>query len=235
MEKTLHVFDMDDSLLETPTMADFVGVENGGYIDSSVYFPEYFTKVKSAFWDVLSKEVNFMRMHDYVVPINTATGKYFDEDSIKYFTDNKHKRMFEIKNGVLVISSFPGFHSDPNTIGAVKNDPVVKDYMNAENKMVLTGRDTGLRDVIFKRFEELGIEEPNYGLVTYKSGRLSIGQFKVQAICQSIKEFGWDTVHFYEDRKDWLESAMAAVAELFPGVTFYPHLITNVKDKRKIH
>ena len=78
MEKVIHIFDLDDSLLETPTFADFIGANHGENIDLTQYFPEYFAKVKSAFWDELSKEVKFIRMNDFVVPVNTATDKYFD-------------------------------------------------------------------------------------------------------------------------------------------------------------
>lgn len=235
MEKVIHIFDMDDTILETPTFADFVGAGHGENIDSTQFFPDYFAKIKSAFWDVLSKEVTFTRMNDFVVPVNTATGKYFDSNVIEYFSDRKFKRMFEEKHGILVLKPFPGFHSDPETIGKIINDPVYQEYVKAENKMILTGRDTKLYELILKRFNELGIEWPNYGLQTYSTGRLSIEQFKIQMICKSIQEHGWTIVHFYEDRKDWLQNAMTAVNSVFPTVTFHPHLVTNIKDKMKIH
>jgi len=235
MEKVIHIFDMDDTVLETPTFADFVGAKNGEFIDINKFYPDYFEKIKSTFTEILSVDVDFMRMHDFVVPINKENNKYFDGDLVSNFIDKKHKRMFENHKGVLVLRPFPGFHADPDTLGATINTPVYKDYINAENKMILTGRDDKLANLILQRFDELEIEHPNYGLKTFTPGRLSIEQFKIQTICKSIQEFGWTVVHFYEDRKDWLLNAMAAVTELFPGVTFHPHLITNVKDKMKIN
>jgi hypothetical protein len=235
MEKVIHIFDLDDSLLETPTFADFIGANHGENIDLTQYFPEYFAKVKSAFWDELSKEVKFIRMNDFVVPVNTATDKYFDANTLEYFSDKKYRRMFEEKHGVLVLKPFPNFHSNPETIGSIINTPVYKEYVKAENKMILTGRDNKLAELIIQRFNELGIEEPNYGLKTFSPGKLSIVQFKIQTICKSIQEHGWTVVHFYEDRKDWLQDAMTSVNSVFPAVTFHPHLITNIKDKMKLH
>lgn len=235
-KKIIHIFDLDDSLVETPKFADFVGVKNGEFVDINTYYPDYFEKIKSAFKDVLGVDVDFIRMHDFVVPINAENHKYFEEDAVEKLLSisKQYKRMFENHKGILVLKPFPGFHADPDTIGKTINIPVYKDYINAENKMILTGRDKDLAGLILQRFDELGMERPNYGLKTYESGRLSIEQFKIQTICKSIQEFEWEVVHFYEDRKDWLLNVMAAVTELFPGVTFHPHLITNVKEKMKI-
>lgn len=234
MAKEIHIFDMDDTILETPTFADFVGVKTGEYIDTSIFYPDYFQHVKEAFLDMLSVDVTFMRMYDFVVPISEKTKKAFDGTLISYFTVGKYKRMFENHKGILTLKSFPGFHADPNTLGNIINEPVIKDYRAAENKMILTGRDENLLELITNRFGELNIELPNYGIKTYKAGKLSIEQFKTKTILETIKEFGWEVVHFYEDRKDWLQSAMDTCAIHFPATKFYPHLITNIKEKMKI-
>lgn len=234
MEKVIHIFDMDDTVLVTPTFGSMVGAKNGEVVDINSFYSEYFISVKAAFWDVLSKEVTFVRMIDFIVPINTTNNKYFSSDLISYFTDKKYKRMFEDHKGVLVLKPIPDFHSNPLTIGKEVNEPVFQKYKEVENKMILTGRKEALAADIMQRFSELGIESPNYGLKTYNPGRLSIEQFKIATIMQSIAEFGWTVVHFYEDRKDWLLNAMTAVTTQFPSVTFYPHLITDVKDKLKI-
>ncbi len=236
MSKTIYIFDLDDSLFDTPTFADMSNVEHGNVINSDNKFNDYFMKIKAAFWDVLSKEVYFKRSGDFILPINQSNHQPFSEENIEYFIGNPGmSKMFISKDGIMALNSFPGFHKDPETLGLVINDHVFEDYENATNKMVLTGRNEELRERIMNIFKYLGIDYPNYGLHLYsqKSG-VNIEQFKIKTILQTIKEHGWDVVHFYEDRKDWLTAAEQAVSQLFPNVKFVSHLVTNIKHKRSL-
>lgn len=232
--KTIHIFDMDDTLFETPKFTDFVGVEGNGVIDHTKHFPDYFRKVKGAFLDKVSKEVYFIKQGDFVIPINKATGKPFSGDYIEYFTDKKFKRMFDVHDDTLIIKSFPGFHSSPETLGNIMNSDVIHDYKGASNKMIITGRDEELRPFILEIFKELKLDLPNYGLILYQRGPQSIKDFKTDVILKTIESNGWEEVHFYEDRSDWLYHAEGAVKEKFPNVRFVPHLITNIKEKMKM-
>lgn len=232
--KTIHIFDMDDTLFETPRFTDFVGVSGNGLIDDTKYFPDYFKKIRAAFLDKMSKEVYFVKQGDFVLPINKANDKPFAGDFIEYFEDKKYKRIFEVHNDVIIIKSFPGFHSNPDTLGTIMNSDVIKDYKKVNNKMIVTGRDENLRQNILNIFKELNLELPNFGLILYQKGNQSIKDFKTQIILDSIEANGWEEVHFYEDRPDWLYHAEGAVKEKYPMVKFIPHLITNIKEKMKM-
>lgn len=234
MEKILHVFDMDDTLFETPTFADFFSEKDGENIDIEKIYPNQFLKVKSTFWDVLSKDVYFKRSGDFIVPINKETNKPFGGELIDYFNTKDLKKMFLIKNNILVLNAFNGFHSDPSTLGWIVNNPVFNDYVNAKNKMILTGRDESMRSKIMYILKFIGMEFPNYGLKLFQ-GKGNIEQYKINEILQSIQKHGWEIVHFYEDRLDWLSAAEKAVSETFPEVTFIAHPITNVKNKRSLN
>ena len=126
MSKTLHIFDLDDTLTETGDFVDFLNTADGQEIDVSKYHPEYFRTVRAAFWDKLSKPVVFVRKGNFVVPINKTTGKHFEGDAMSYFGDRRYQRMFEVTNDIITVRSFPGFHSDPNTIGKKLNIPVYR-------------------------------------------------------------------------------------------------------------
>jgi hypothetical protein len=232
--KTIHIFDMDDTLFETPKFTDFVGVQGNGTIDDTKHFPDYFLKIKAAFLDKMSKEVHFTKQGDFVVPINKSNGKSFPGNFIEYFSDKKYKRIFDVHDDTLIIKSFPGFHSSPETLGNIMNSDVIKDYKSASNKMIITGRDEELRPFILNIFKELHLELPNYGLILYQKGRQSIKDFKTDVILRTIEANGWEEVHFYEDRSDWLYHAEGAVKEKHPEVKFIPHLITNIKEKMKM-
>jgi len=236
MERVIHIFDMDDTILETPTFAYMATADKEGNIDMSAEFKEYFMKVKSAFWDLLSKDVYFKRSGDFIVPINKDTEKPFSDNIIDYFDKTtKFRKMLLSKNSVAVLNSFPGFHKDPDTLGTIVNDSVFVDYESAKNKMIITGRDEELREKILKLFKFLDIDYPNYGLFLYRQkGNMNIEQFKIQTILLSIREQGWETVHFYEDRLDWLQAAKNAVNQIYPSVNFVSHFVTNIKNKRSL-
>ena len=232
--KTIHIFDMDDTLFETPKFSDFVGVPDDGLIDDTKYFPDYFKKLKVIFIDKMNKNIAFEKKGDFVIPINKETGKPFPGEFIEYFKEKKFQRYFDVHDNNLVIKSFPGFHSSPETLGKILNLDVIKDYQKANNKMIVTGRDEELRSFIVDVFKELNLELPNYGLILYQKGSQSIKDYKTEIILKTIELNNWDEVHFYEDRADWLYHAEGAVKEKFPNVKFISHLITNIKDKMKM-
>jgi hypothetical protein len=232
MSKVIHVFDLDDTLSITPDFVEFLDTADGQEIDISKNYPDYFRAVRAAFWDKLSKPAIFVRKGDFVVPVNKTTGKPFDGDTMNYFGERRYQRMFEVVNDVLTVRTFPGFHSDPNTIGKKINMPTHEEYQKAENRMILTGRDEKLRPQLEATLKELGIEYPNYGLKLY-SGHEGIKNFKTRTILESIAENGWNEVHFYEDRKDWLRMAEETVKEKYPEVKFVPHFISNVRNQKK--
>lgn len=232
MNKTISIFDLDDSLSITKNFVDFLNVADGQEIDVSKHHPEYFRAVRAAFWDKLSKPVVFVRRGDFVVPINKSTGKNFDGDNMSYFGERRYQRMFEVVNDILTVRSFPGFHSDPKTIGKEINVPIHSEYQKAENRMILTGRDEKLRPELENALKEIGIEYPNYGLKLY-SGNEGIKNFKTRIILDSIAENKWDEVHFYEDRKDWLIFAENTVKQKYPEVKFVPHFVSNVRNQKK--
>jgi hypothetical protein len=232
MSKTIHIFDLDDSLTVTPVFADFIGVKDGEQVSPDSNYPEYFKMARAAFWDRLSKPVSFVRKGDFIIVINKSTGKPFDGDAMNYFRDRMGQKMVEVFNDILILRSFTGFHSDPRTIGKRVNEPVYEAYKSATNRMILTGRDEKLRPEIEKTLSEIGVEYPNYGLLMY-SGNEGIKKFKTRVIAESIRKNGWEEVHFYEDRQDWLHFAEGSIKEKFPDVKFVAHHISNVKNEMK--
>lgn len=247
---TLHVFDLDDTLLITPTFSALLPKDENGIIKIEGEFSEFFLKIKSFFFVVFSKEVYFASSGDYVVVFDAQSKKPLSADYMGYIQDldptsmssyglkssivKDVLRALEVYDGHLVFRSIPKFHEDPKTIGKIVNDDVFKAYKLADNKMILTGRNKALKPELETRLQELGLELPNYGLHCFPGGAVSIQNYKIQTILDSIKTHGWSEIHFYEDRKDWLESARKAVEEVYPQVVFYPHLITLSKHMRSL-
>lgn len=250
-KKVIHIFDLDDTLTKTPSFSEYVGVNDGETInlDSSEYVKD-FKRIKAAFADELSKEVGFRRSGDFVVPFNLSNGKHFTSFYMDYFEEPKYSRMFDIKNDVIIVKSFSNFYSDPKSIGIFLNDDVKEIYDSVPYKMILTGRNNILRKEIEDNFKDIGIEYPNEGFFMFKARPNkkkikrateegeeifippynSIKEYKAWVISESINKNGWDEVHFYEDRQDWLNFAEGVIKSKHPDVKFVPHYISNIKD-----
>ena len=199
-----------------------------------------------------------------------------------------------LKNGVVVLEPFGGFHGATKTVGSKVNPQVISIYNSVDNKMILTGREddtvgfekfkkkkeavikkvtdkwhdtvaraktpeekavkmakpnqsdhikaqiedkksklVNMKSFIANRLKELGIEYPNYGLVLY-DGNGGIPKFKSKAIESVIKNNGFQEVHYYEDRKVWLDAAESHLKTVLPEVKFIPHFITNIKDEKSL-
>jgi hypothetical protein len=247
--KEIHIFDMDDTLLWTPHFSDFVEVGNNGVVDISGDFSSYLKKIKSYFSIVFSKEIFFVKSGDFIVVYDSKHKQPLTSEYVGYIQDldpdsfismalkrknwKEMLRMFEEKDGFLVLKPFPGFHSDPRTLGKRVNEPVYNIYKKAHNKMILTGRGENMRSEIEQNLKEIGVEAPNEGLMLY-SGNDGIMNFKVQVVLDSIEKNGWEKVFFYEDRKDWLDAVENAVKEKFPEVQFVSNHITNVKLSKQV-
>jgi len=235
MIKKISIFDLDDTLTVTLTFANFINAKSGDFIDINEIHSSYFKSIKSLFFNKLSKEVFFKRMGDYIVVINKQNDETFDGSYLDNFDkDKKTSRYFEVKNNILVVKSFPGFHSDPNTIGKEINTPVFEEYKKIENRMILTGRDEKLRPLVEENLKKIGIDFPKFGLKMY-SGSSGIKNWKANVILKSIEENNWEEIHYFEDRQDWLHFAESQVNEKYPAVKFITHLISNVQDQHKFN
>lgn len=247
--KVIHIFDLDDTLLVTPTFASMVGT---GHEDLDVFL-EHVQKTLHTFG---GKEVGFEVKGDFISVLD-ATGAPMAPEAVKDMQERMHadlitpeafKKFHGIKrsslkdvleslgerDGRVIVSRVRGFHADPGTIGKVPNESVTEVYRDAPNKMIVTGRDITLKGHIERTLQDLGLELPNHGLYCYEQvGHKNIVQFKVQCILEAIAQHGWEEVHFHEDREDWLEAAALAVAERYPHVAFIRHHITDVHVARR--
>lgn len=241
--REIHIFDLDDTLTETPKFVDFLSVDKSGVIDINKKYSDYFKSVSNYMYLIFSKEVEFHKKGDNIYLYDKNKKNYLGDEYIQYLIDvnpneishlgiksstvNRMPKNFESHNGKLSLRSFPGFHSDPDTIGKTLKEPVYKIYKSVKNRMILTGRAERLRSFIEDvLFNELKIDKPEYGLKLYNSSE-GISNYKNKEIEKTIIENKWDVVHFYEDRKDWLDGAALYIKEKFPNVKFVKHLITK--------
>ena len=93
--------------------------------------------------------------------------------------------------------------------------------------MIVTGRNEKMRPEIVQNFKNLKIPMPNFGLYLFTGGNVGISAYKIKVIEDSIINNQWDEVHFFEDRKDWLDNAESEILKKFPYIVFKKHLIVK--------
>ena len=120
---------------------------------------------------------------------------------------------------------FKEFFSTEGTIGTDVKKEIVEIYENVKNKMILTGRSSGIRKGIkYILFHIIGLSEPNFGLYLYEGNSVGgVPGFKAEVTKQTIRKNKWDEIHFYDDRLDWLDFIEAEVRKEFHNVKFFKH------------
>ena len=242
---SIEIYDLDDTLLITPTFSELLQKDEHGNLSFDGEFGEFLKKIKSFFHIIFSKEIYFKPQGDFVVLYDAHKKAPIATEYIDHIQNLNPDLMAShgLKRGIVkdmvralgtyqnhvVFKNIPQFHENPETIGKIVNDAVFRSYEKAHNKMILTGRNEVLKPKIEARLSELGLDFPNYGIFCFRPGKISIQDFKLNTILDSIAQNNWAEVHFYEDKREWLDAAMKAVSDKYPEVVFHPHLITISK------
>lgn len=234
-QREIDIFDMDRTLIDTPDFVHFIAISDGEPVNTNIHFPDHFKAIKTLFWDILMKEVSFVKDGDRVIVVNSKNKSKIDE---MQFYDMMAKnsnvsKYLKIENNAVVVKHPSGFYSDPDTLGYSVNNPIFRKYKNAKNKAVLTGRGEKLRPHILKMFKFLHMPEPNRGLLLWP-GKPNIMQWKADTISAIAATGQWDVIHFYEDREDWLSYAKETVEKNHPNIKFVAHHITSVNENTLI-
>jgi len=252
--RTIHIFDMDDTLLVTPTFAEFL--TQG--LDPRL--TDFVRHAKQAFMLFMSKDIDLITQGDFIILVDAKSRSPLPahmlsvmkeklESTLSTMKPEAFKKLYGVKrssisdlldilgerDGHIIVLQIRGFHSNPQTIGSVLNPDVAQAYHAAHNKMILTGRNSVLIPDIESRLSALDLEYPNYGLHCYpKDGNGGIKDFKLNVILSSIEQNGWEMVHFYEDNESWLEASEQGVKAKYPDIGFVKHHITNVHSARSL-
>lgn len=242
--KILHIFDLDDTLLVTPTFASMM--------HSNSDLEEFLEHIQQTLFPFLGWDVSFEVKGDFIVLVDVAPAEVdkarqillMDVDTPEVFKARFGVKRSSLKDvlgsltdreGAIIVSRVRGFHANPDTIGRIKNDEVIEAYEAAEHKMIVTGRAVALKGHIEHAFGEMGLELPDQGLYCFdQSSHKTIVEFKASCILEAVGSGDWDEVHFYEDRLDWLDAVALAVSEKHPDVLFVPHHIRNVHVARSL-
>ena len=188
MEKTLYVFDMDDTLVKIPDVSDIFTIKDGmlhcgdNTIDGAIQKMVDLCKIAFEESDEEKKRLRELAGIDHVITFKKI-GKYYEGECIlmlfdgkivdanflqeiqnsPHLTDrekNKILEKFDICDGRHVaIGYFSEIFQTESTVGTAVNEKIVDIYRNVENKMIVTGRNEQIRKGTERvLFSELGAD-----------------------------------------------------------------------------
>lgn len=200
-EETLHVFDFDDTLVNSPSFEEL----------AIQYLKE----------DVTIKDLLIQSVNRIGVSLNDLKW----QDNRIYIPDpNKQLKEFGnwVRKGDRMYLVTPNlFHTSnislPSTLKEISDL-----YKSVENKCIVTAREETMRNKITDKLLELGLKLPKYGLHMAPKGSRNLGIWKGEKIVEILKETGFKKAIFYDDNPKYLKRATKVVREKMPNIIWEP-------------
>lgn len=198
--KTLYVFDLDDTLVKSPS-----------FEERAIEYLKEDISIKS----LLLKSLKLIgaKMSDL---------KYDDSKVYIMDPDNKYS---EVKNwkrkGNKIYLLSPEIYSRTNiSLPISKNDDIYEKYKEVENKCIITARSINMKNKISNRLSELNIEIPKYGIHMAPVGVKDAGTWKGEKILEIVNKFKFTKVKFYDDNSKYLKKARKVISTKMPDLDF---------------
>ena len=199
-DETLYIFDLDDTLVETPDFEE-LAIQ---YLGESVTIESLLED--SLRWIGKSK-----------VDLRVEHGRIYVEDEEELIIPKgnwvrKGKRVYLVSPNKFYTSDL----SVPSSLKELSNL-----YKTVKNKAIVTGRTIQFESKIKQILSDFGLEQPNHGLFCYPYPRFErIAEWKAETIVNLLKETGFKKGHFYDDRPKWVKKVVDAVKKQLPDVDF---------------
>jgi len=202
-QNTLYVFDLDDTLVETPRFEDLV-IE---------YLKENVT-VK----DILDNSIK--KINVKLSDLNWENGRvYLDDPNSSITLQNNDKNW--VRKGKRVYLLTPDEFGIIDISLPTKIKELVNLYNSVENKCIVTARSEKIRNKIEKILNSFGIEYPNYGLHMYPHiNHYQVGTWKGNKIVEIVNNNKFNKVIFYDDNSRYIKSVNKVITEKLPNLDF---------------
>lgn len=200
----LHIFDFDDTLVNTPSFEELVH-------------------------KLIKEDVNVETLLNRSVKILGVSINDLKWENGRIYVNDPEEKLIPTKNwvrkGKRVYLTSPDkfYYLDESLPTGLLS--LSEKYKEVKNKAIVTGRTIEMKDKILETLERFGLEEPNFGLFCYPNRSQTsdkVAVWKGKTIIKLIQETGAKEVYFYEDKSKWLKVATKMVKEKLPEVNFIP-------------
>lgn len=208
-ESTLYVFDLDDTLVDTPSFGDHAA--------------PILERI-----DVLSHLERAARAADRPLSdIHVADGRVYIDDPESIIP--AVKGLWYRKKGRLYLTTPDGYYTDELSVPTEIRPDIVAVYRTAPHRAIVTGRGESSRLMVNRFLRDLGIPAPDMGLHMFPGTDLGrTAAWKANTIIGMIRTGGFSEAHYYEDNAKWLKWVTMEAARRVPDVRFVPHKVDPV-------
>lgn len=202
-QNTLYVFDLDDTLVETPRFEDLV-----------IEYLKEDTTIK----DILDNSI--VKINIKLSDLKWENGRvYTDDPNNDIILQNNDKNW--VRKGKRVYLLAPDEFGIIDISLPTEVRELVNLYNSVKNKCIVTARSEKIRSKIEKMLNNFGIEYPNYGLHMYPHvNHYQVGTWKGNKIVEIINNSKFDRVIFYDDNSKYIKSVNKVIAERLPNLDF---------------
>jgi hypothetical protein len=197
--KTLYVFDFDDTLMVTPRYED-IAVK---------YLTENLT-VK----ELLNRAVK--RIGVTKDQLKVQDRRIFIEDPDKQYKEEKD--WVRKGNRLYLVQPDEFCYLDESLPTQVKE--LVELYKSVQDKCIVTARPQSMRNKIESVLKQFGLENPKWGVHMCPNSRMNAGKWKGEKIVELVKLTGFNNVIFYDDNSKYIRGAKQVVSEKLPDLNF---------------
>lgn len=196
---TLHIFDFDDTLVETPSFEKVV--------------LKYLTESTTA-KELLDKSLHFLNKD--IKDLKWENGRIYINDPNN--TIQPKGNWVRKKDRVYLMAPDLFSYIDESMPKNVKQ--LSKFYNSVDNKCILTARPEPIKDKILKSLNELGLEYPKYGIYLRPENRKNAGEWKGEKIVELSKKYNFKKIIFYDDNARYIKRAKRVVEKELPNLNF---------------
>ena len=197
--ETLHIFDFDDTLVNTPSFEE-LAIE--------------FLKESTSIGDLVKSSVS--RIGVSINDLKWENGRIYIEDP------NSTKKEFGnwVRKGGRLYMTTPNVfqYLDISLPTSLKEFSEL--YKQYEQKCIVTARPESLRPKIEKILEEFGLGMPKFGLHMAPDGQKDLGTWKGHKIVELIGKTGFTKAIFYDDNPKYIKRATRVVNSKLPHLEF---------------
>ena len=199
-DDTLYVFDLDDTLVNTPEFEDFA-IE---YLKEEITVKEIVDKSVAT----IGVKKSDLKWQD---------GRIYVEDPNQKIDVKENW----VRKGSRVYLMSPDIFGTTNLSLPTETLDLVDFYKSVKNKCILTARSEIVRDKIERVMKKLDIDYPNYGLHMYPFSNYSrAGVWKGNKIVELVEKTAFKKVIFYDDNIKYLKSASKVIKEKLPNLDY---------------
>jgi hypothetical protein len=200
---TLYIFDFDDTLVKTPSFEE-LAIE--------------FLKEDNTIKDILLSSTNKIGVS--LNDLRWENGKLYVNDP----SNKIQQKSNWTRKGNRIYLSMPNRfpYMDISLPKELKETADL--YNRVENKCIVTARPEDVRSKVINIMNQLGLENPKYGLHMFPSGKGqgNPGWWKGKKIVEILKGTGFKSAKFYEDNSKTLNKVTRTIKEELPDVKWEP-------------